>query len=218
MKPSIRTVVVGSLKTNCYLLTEVASKETVIIDPGDDASYLASIIEEMKAVPVAIVATHGHFDHVLGVWELVRQYTIPFYIHPKDQFLLRRMNSSAQKYLERQIVEPVPTEMDDLYEGRNILFGSSALTTIETPGHTPGSVSFTTNGGATLFCGDTLFADGGVGDWRHRYSDKEVLDQSVQKILSYPPSSDLYPGHGRETTVENERIWYKEKHTYVYTK
>ena len=81
---TIETLVVGQMATNCYLV------DGMIIDPGDDAEYIMS---HCKTKPTMIVATHGHFDHIMAAYALQLAYNIPFYIHEKDIFLLSRMQS-----------------------------------------------------------------------------------------------------------------------------
>jgi len=204
METDVRTLVVGTLGTNCYLLWEKKTREVVIIDPGDDAPHITDTINTLGLIPVAVCMTHGHFDHILGVWELMKNFAVPFYGNPKDQFLLTRMQTTAKKYVGRSIVEPVPVLTDELHNGKSILFGTHRLTTIETPGHTPGGVSLYDKEAALVFCGDLLFADGGVGEWRHAYGDKKALDQSIKKVLSLPSHTRIFPGHGEETRVEKE--------------
>lgn len=210
MTLDIRSLDVGTLHTNCYLVTDPVSKETVIIDPGDDAPYIADTIAAWSLQPVAVAATHGHFDHILATWEVTASYAIPFFLHPKDRFLLLRMQESAARYVPRPIVEPVPVVTNDAIEGKKILFGTTFLQIMELPGHTPGGIGLVTEDGRACFSGDTLFADGAVGEWRHAYAHKETLDRSVQKILSLSPSCILYPGHGSQTTVESERRYHQQ--------
>jgi glyoxylase-like metal-dependent hydrolase (beta-lactamase superfamily II) len=197
----VQTLIVGQLQTNCYLATEEKSGETFIIDPGDDAAYIADTLVSGKLMPVAILATHGHFDHVLSGFELQHLFDIPFYIHAKDEFLLPGMQKSAEHYLTIPIVDPPPIPSKEFQKNKVATLGSLRLEILETPGHTPGGVSFYSKKNHICFTGDTVFAGGGIGDWRHEYSDKQALFASVQKILSLPKETILYPGHGEQTTV-----------------
>lgn len=175
----IERLVVGSMATNCY----IAGK--MIIDPGDDAEYIMSHIKEK---PKMIVATHGHFDHIMAAYALQLAYNIPFYIHDDDIFLLSRMQESARHFLGLKDIDPPP-------KPSNII----DLPFIHTPGHTPGSICVVGDG--VLFTGDTLFADGAVGSTDFSYSSVEKLALSVKKILSYAPGTRLLPGHGGETHI-----------------
>ena len=91
----VRKFTVGQMQENCYVLIDSESREALVIDPGDDASYLAEQINKEEAKPVAILATHGHFDHVLAALELQLIYQVPFRMSQDDQFLLDRMSETA---------------------------------------------------------------------------------------------------------------------------
>jgi glyoxylase-like metal-dependent hydrolase (beta-lactamase superfamily II) len=138
-----------------------------------------------------IVATHGHFDHIMAAYTLQRAYNIPFYIHEDDIFLLSRMQSSAEHFLGLKNVDPppVPTKI------KNLPF-------IHTPGHTPGSICLYFKKNNVLFSGDTIFADGAVGRTDHEYSDPAALSRSVKKILSYPAGTRILSGHGEESKIK----------------
>jgi hydroxyacylglutathione hydrolase len=197
----IQTLTVGELQTNCYLVSDSPSNETCIIDPGDDASYIAEKISSTHIQPVAILGTHGHFDHVLSAFELQHIFHIPFYIHPSDEFLLSLMKKTADCYLKTPVVEPPPTPSKTLQKNTSISVGSSVFKILQTPGHTPGGVCFYCPKEYVCFTGDTVFEGGAVGDWHHKYSNKQALLASVQMILSLPTETVLYPGHGHQTTV-----------------
>jgi len=197
----VKTLVVGQLQTNCYIIFDETSRESIIIDPGDDASYIGEVVVSKKLTPIAILATHGHFDHVLSAFELQHTFDIPLYLHPKDEFLLTGMQKSAEYYLHISIIEPPPNPSKELQKNPSFRVGSSTFAILETPGHTPGGVCFYSQKDQICFTGDTVFAGGAIGDWRHTYSDKQALLSSVKKILSLPNETILYPGHGEQTTV-----------------
>ena len=85
----IEKLIVGQLQTNCYLVWDKKTREGIIIDPGDDAEYIISRIKDLEIKPQMILATHGHFDHVLAVLELKLAFKIPFLLHRKDLFLVK---------------------------------------------------------------------------------------------------------------------------------
>lgn len=176
---TIKTLVVGQMATNCYIADDI------IIDPGDDAEY---IISHLSSKPRMIIATHGHFDHVMAAYALQLAYNLPFYIHEGDIFLLSRMQSSAKHFLKLPHVDPPPKPSP-----------LSHIHYIHTPGHTPGSISL--QFGDTLIVGDTMFADGAVGRTDHSYSDPLALSDSIQKIRSLPKGTRILPGHGKEFTL-----------------
>ncbi len=202
MLMGIEKLTVGQLATNCYLVWEDKKRETIIIDPGDDADFILRRILDRKLNPRAIVATHGHFDHILAVTELKLALDIPFLINEKDLFLLKRARESARHYLG---VEVDPMTLPDKFLKRNeeIKFGQEKLKVLETPGHTPGSISLVSKG--MVFTGDTLFAEG-VGRTDFKYSSKEDLNKSLKKLSKLPGNTLVYPGHGDETTIGKVRF------------
>lgn len=180
-------LVVGVMATNCYLIDDM------IIDPGDDAEYIMSHIDEK---PTKIVATHGHFDHIMSAFALQQAYNIPFYIHPDDIFLLQNMRSSAMHFLGLKDVDPAPNPTPI----ENIRF-------IHTPGHTPGSICLEFEDG--IIVGDTIFAGGAVGRTDFSYSSKKDLESSIERILSYSKHTKLFPGHGESVTIDVWKSQYK---------
>lgn len=200
---------VGQLATNCYLVWDEKTQETLIIDPGEAADYIEAQIADLKLKPTALLATHAHFDHVLAVLELKLAYQIPFLIHKKDVFLLKQAQKSAKYFLGID-VDPVASADRFLKEKEMIKFGQEVLKVIETPGHTPGGISLLGKG--VIFSGDTLFADG-LGRTDFSYSLKKDLDQSLSKIFKLPEETILYPGHGEISTIgeaKRSQICYNE--------
>ncbi len=189
------------MATNCYLVWDEKSQETLIIDPGEAAAYIEAKIADLKLKPTVLLATHGHFDHILAVLELKLAYQIPFLIHPKDLFLLKQAQKSAQHFLGIS-VDPVASADRFLKEKERVKFGQEVLKVMETPGHTPGGISLLGKG--VIFSGDTLFADG-VGRTDFSYSSKKDLDQSLNKIFKLPDATILYPGHGETVTLSEAK-------------
>lgn len=209
---TIRTLVVGQLQCNCYLITEGTTKDTIIIDPGDDADYIEDQINTFNLNPKIILATHGHFDHVLGITQLQLNHQIPFLIHQKDVFLLKRSEDSANYWLKTKYqadwVSPQPNGFLDPSRPLNV--GEATLEIIETPGHTPGSVCLYLEGLNCLFVGDLIFAQGGVGRTDYSYGNKNDLNKSIQKILTLPKQTIIFPGHGAITTVAEAAIYFNK--------
>jgi hydroxyacylglutathione hydrolase len=185
-KLSIELLTVGQMAANCYLVQDRASGEILIIDPGEDANYIAEHVMRLQGKPVAVLATHGHFDHILGARELQLTFDIPFRIHTKDTFLVARMQETAAHFLGRTVIESPPVVDSTFSDMEKILLGESELMVLETPGHTPGS---------------TIFAQGGVGRTDFSYSEPLKLSVSLDRILEHPSQMRLLPGHGEETTV-----------------
>lgn len=191
----------GQLQTNCYLL--VKNKECILIDPADDASFLLEEISRQNVSLVGMLATHGHFDHVMATGEIQLSLKIPLYIHAKDIFLIERLGETAKYFLgyEPHVIQP--TILRNLQEGefqiKNFKFKITS-----TPGHTPGGCSFYFFDEQAVFTGDTLFRKG-IGRTDLSYSNEQDLQKSLQKIFALPEETVVYPGHGEETVIMNEK-------------
>ena len=198
-------LIIGTLATNCYIVFDTESLDAVIIDPGDDADYIQRIISDRKLHPGKIIATHGHFDHILGVTELQLAYNIPFSLHTRDVFLVRNMQSSAKHFLGIEV--DMPPQIDSKLKKVERI-GKTTLHIIETPGHTPGSVCLYQKEMKILFTGDLLFASGAVGRTDFSYSNRKNLEDSLTKIFKFPQETIIYPGHGQSSTLSRERAYY----------
>jgi len=224
----VDTLVVGQMQTNCYLVscqdysslpadaTHQALQagkvkpyhECLIIDPGDEAEFISTQILSQKLKPVAIVLTHGHFDHVLGCLELQLNFQVPILINQKDEKLYLAANKSAAHW-QGHPGDPVPKKLQYIKDGDEIKFGPEKLVVLETPGHTPGSISLIADSRQppAVFTGDTLFADG-VGDTSHSYSSFSDLQKSLKKIKStisnLKSNVTLYPGHGDKFNLSDQ--------------
>lgn len=202
----IKSFTLGELQTNCYLVYDQETKEAVIIDPADDANFIEEEILRLNLLPKYIIATHGHFDHILAAWEIQLAFNIPFLINEKDLFLLKNMQKSAVRWLDRKIIEKAPNDIVFLKNHEKILFGSLNLEVIHTPGHTPGSICLYSKENRLLFSGDTVFSDG-IGRSDLSYSSKENILSSIKLIIKYPPNTVIYPGHG-ETFIHSDKYHY----------
>jgi len=200
----IKTLTVGQLAANCFLIYETKTLEAVVVDPGDDADYLIQAISDLELVPLMIIATHGHFDHVMAVTEIKLAFDIPFVMNSKDEFLLQRASDSMQFFTKAPSVKPV---LPDKYlvEGDEITIGSGILQVIATPGHTPGSVSLYAKQENTLFAGDLVFEKGGVGRTDFAYSNHGDLTDSIATIAELPADTIVYTGHGQPTSIREVR-------------
>ena len=202
----VETLTVGSLSTNCYLYYS-KSKDCVIIDPGDDAEYIIDSITRLGLNPIAILVTHGHFDHILSVYQLKQTYKIPFYCSLKDDFLVKSMKQRATRWLSRKIFELNP-KIDKDYK-KTFNSGEISLEVLSTPGHTPGSICLYSREDGLVFSGDTIFANGSIGRYDFSYSDKLRLEKSIHLILQLTDETKIYPGHGEETYVKQEKKYHK---------
>ncbi len=201
----IKTLVVGQLQTNCYLAYDKQSREAVVIDPGDDADFIIQQIKDLDLKPKFILATHGHFDHVLAVLELKLAFKIPFLVNKKDEFLVKRASKTADYFLKgEQNLTPVIDK--SIKEGDIIVFGKQKLKVLNSPGHSPGGVAFLSRG--VCFSGDTLFRQA-VGRTDYSYGSPKDLMNSIQKLLKLPDKTVVYPGHGLQTAIAEEKTFFK---------
>lgn len=202
----IETISLGELDTNCYLAWCEETKEALIIDPADAGESIADQVLALQLQPSAILLTHAHFDHVLGLLATQLSFDVPAYLHEADTFLLKEAQKSAEYWLKHP-VDPVPEATFGLYDGAVIKVGQCQVSVVHTPGHTPGSCAFlwqqTQPPGpsnfsftepSALFVGDVIF-ENGIGSTDHRYSSKKELFSSIQKLRQLGPLR-VYPGHG----------------------
>lgn len=204
----IQVLVVGELSTNCYFLIDTASGSVLVVDPGDAPEYISDVLLKEKLNPVGVLATHGHFDHILGAFGLQVMYNIPFFIHPEDEFLVARMQESGRHFLKRKNVDPAPRITNRLHDGEKIRIGESGITVLHTPGHTPGSVAVYGQDANAVLVGDGLFADGSRGRTDTSYGDNVLLTQSIRRIVSIDDGLLLYPGHGGPIPVGRARMLF----------
>jgi glyoxylase-like metal-dependent hydrolase (beta-lactamase superfamily II) len=195
---------VGQLDTDCYILADDETREAVVIDPGDDVDEIMARLEADRLRLVAIVNTHGHFDHILANAELKRRTGAPVCVHRSDAVLLRTPGfARAFGFADAEAVEPDRL----LEEGDEVAFGRHRLKVIHTPGHSPGSISLLLEEGGQrmLFVGDLLFYNG-VGRTDLPGGSMDALLASVrEKLFPLGDAAVVYPGHGPETTIGRER-------------
>ena len=196
----IKKYSLGQLQANCYFLIE--ENDLILIDPGDDASFILEEIQRQRLNLNAILATHGHFDHIGVVGEIQQSFDVPFYISKKDLFLVERLNETAKYFLGYNPYFLSPKNIRDLND-KTFKVSRLMFNVISTPGHTPGSVCLYFEKEKIIFTGDTLFKDG-VGRTDFSYSSFENLKDSLKKIFYLPKEIIVYSGHGEITTIEKE--------------
>lgn len=196
--------VVGPLQCNCYIVGDDETNEAIVIDPGDDAEELAEQLSTQGVRVTAIIATHAHFDHVVGAGRLRELTGAPFYLHDADKPLLGWMQESGRLFLGIEL--PPPPAVDTAAaEGDRLIAGAVELEVLHTPGHSPGSISLASKD--ALFSGDTLFA-GSIGRTDLPGGDTQALLDAVRHKL-FPLADDLpvYPGHGPASTIGQEQAF-----------
>ena len=197
----LKSIVVGPLEVNCYVLACEETKEGIVIDPGDNVPGILEMIEEDEIEINEIVATHGHFDHIGRVTTMKEALQVPFAIHEDDMFMVEGLVEIAS-FLDIDTDEA--PEVDRFIQiGEEITFGNETLSVIHTPGHAPGNVTLLWPSNALV--GDVLFA-GSIGRTDLEGADQDVLMQSIHReLLTLPDETNIYPGHGPSTTIGQER-------------
>jgi glyoxylase-like metal-dependent hydrolase (beta-lactamase superfamily II) len=194
----IDRLVVGPLKTNCYVLSE--GTDCIVIDAGGSEEIIIDFLDREKLIPSFVLATHGHFDHILSVSAIVSRYKTPFIVSEKEEKIMESFRQYTKTYVG---FDPGPAPIPDRYFRREDSFklGVGSLSVVETPGHTPGSCSFVLND--SLFTGDFVF-NGSIGrtDFGGSYTE---MSKSIEWAKELQRDYDIFPGHGDFTTLENEK-------------
>ena len=198
----IEWMVLGMVSTNTYLVKNQDTGELLIIDPADAAGRIQEKIGQMEGRPVAILLTHGHFDHMLAAEALRSAYDIPVYACIQEKDLLK----NARYNLSASWASPHVMEADRyLADGETFREAGFEIRLLHTPGHTEGSCCYYLPEEAVLFSGDTLFA-GSVGRTDFPTSSGADMRKSLQRLLSeLPADTRVCPGHGEETTIAYEK-------------
>jgi hydroxyacylglutathione hydrolase len=202
--PILETFPVGPLQCNCTILADPASREAVVIDPGDEPERILRALQEAKLSPVALLHTHAHLDHITGSRALREATGAPIRIHEADRPLYDALPEQAA-YFGLRADAPLPPD-GGLEEASTIRFGPHTLRVLHTPGHTPGSTCFLLEGDAPrLFSGDTLFRRS-VGRTDLWGGDTGTILASIRgKLFSLPGDVPVVCGHGPDTSIDEEK-------------
>ncbi len=197
----IKHMALGPLETNCYLVHD-ESNEAVLIDCPDSDESLYNYITENKLMLKYVFLTHGHFDHIMGVKEIKKRFPKTLVAISKIELdVINNMGQVAKMFgfdYEKDFVDP------DIFLEDNQIYsiGNKEITTIATPGHSPGSISFRT--ADSLFCGDVLFQLG-IGRTDLYKGNSKQLEKTIKKLYMLSDHTIIYPGHGPLTTIGNEK-------------
>lgn len=205
-EPIIERIAVGMLEANCYLVTCPRTRETLVIDPGTEPERILSRLRERQLRVVSIVHTHGHFDHISGTEAVLAGLPapVPVAASPKDAYLYTREARAFGAPYGYALPERMVAPDVDLSDGDELRTGDVTLRVIETPGHTPGSLSLVSSN-LLVLSGDTLFRRG-IGRTDLPGGDEDAIYESiVTRLYTLPPAMLVYPGHGDPSTIGEER-------------
>ncbi|MCM1246647.1 MAG: MBL fold metallo-hydrolase [Roseburia sp.] len=199
----IDSAVVGGVSTNCYIVRREGSSQCVVIDPGDNGKQLAKFIKDSGLVLEDILLTHGHFDHIMGVSDLMSELGGRLCILDKEKELLEDTGLNVSAISGAGAVSLVADVF--LKDGQEYESAGMTFTVLHTPGHTGGSCCYYMKEEALLFSGDTLFLES-IGRSDLPTGNGNTLIQSLQKkVLTLPDEVKVFPGHGPATTIGYEK-------------
>ena len=188
----IKTLPVGQLGTNCYVVVDENTHECAVIDPGADAGKILGFITTNSLTVSAIFLTHAHFDHTMALTEVAETTKAPVYVNKKEN-----LTGGAREQSRLQSVE----RLRFYDEGDEITVGALVFTVLLTPGHTMGSVVLKCEN--ALFTGDTLFA-GSCGR-TDLGGDMDMMEESLRRLSLLDGDFEVYPGHADSSTLSQER-------------
>lgn len=200
--------VVGMVQTNCYVVVNTQTKECIVIDPGASGKKLAEKIREDGYVPVAVLLTHGHFDHVGAAETVAKEFGIQIYAHEAEESTLKQPDKN-----EGWMIGVNESYYADVYlqDDQELTLAGFVIKVLHTPGHTEGGCCYYFKEEAILFSGDTLFAQS-VGRTDFPGGSMSQIVRSIrEKILVLVEEGNeeadvtVYPGHNDPTTIETER-------------
>ncbi len=196
----IKTLYLGACMTNCYIVSGDNSS-CVIIDPACNGNIIVSETENLSLNPVAILLTHGHFDHIYAIPELIKKYPdIKIYVHKDEVQYLRNSSLNLSPIFGENFV--YSGEVNSLSDNDTIVEAGLTFKVMHTPGHTLGSVCYLTEN--VIFSGDTLFAST-IGRTDFPNGSFETILKSLQKLKRLENDYTVYPGHNATTTLSREK-------------
>ena len=201
-KLELQQCVLGPVYTNCYIAKNKETGEALIIDPADSPSKIELKVNAMGARPVAVLLTHGHFDHIMGVEAVREKYQIPVYACRQEEEMLREPSVNMTDQMWKSCSIRPDVFLDDLQVFEAAGF---SIQMIHTPGHTKGSCCYYLKEEGVLFSGDTLFC-GSVGRTDFPGGSASQIRNSLHRLLAaLPDDTSVYPGHDTSTTIGYEK-------------
>jgi hydroxyacylglutathione hydrolase len=199
----LEMLTVGPFQENCYIIGDEESGVGAVVDPGEEAARIALAVEQTDLEVGSIIVTHAHIDHVGAVAALVDEYACPVLMHAESEPMLKQLPTQAMMMGLK--FGKVPAVDRYIGDGEVLEVGELRLRSLYTPGHAPGHLAFYDEDQGLVLSGDALFA-GSVGRVDLPGGSMEVLMRSIEeRLLTLPDETRVYPGHGPQTTIGNER-------------
>lgn len=195
----VRSIAVGPLESNCFIIADEVSKKAMVIDPGDEPDRIMDVISNGGFFVDYIVCTHAHFDHVGAVPDIKEGTGADIVIHRDELEIYHAAKDQAAFW--GYDLEPLPEPDIFVEDGDMIEVGTLKFEILHTPGHSPGSICLF--GEALVITGDTLFA-GAVGRTDFYGGDMDKLKNSFERLMSLPPATEVLAGHGPNSTIGRE--------------
>ncbi len=201
-KLELQKCILGPVMTNCYFLKNKETGELLIVDPADQPQTIFEKIKEMQARPAGILLTHGHYDHILAVEDVKKEYHIPVYASAMEEETLEKPMVNLSAFQGRVCSLKADVLLNDLEVFEAAGF---SIQVIYTPGHTAGSCCYYLKEEGVLFSGDMLFY-GSVGRTDFPGGSTADIVKSLHRLLeSLPEETEVYPGHDISTTIGYEK-------------
>lgn len=194
----------STVGANTYLVWDEQSMEGFVLDLAVPPQTVRAYAEERGITVKYLILSHGHYDHAYFAKDYAPLFPdVPLYCHENEKMILSDPMANVSALIGQPTIYPAPDKT--LADGDTVTLGSSVWRVIHTPGHTPGCICLYNEAEKRMITGDTLFADGGFGRFDFKYGDKTVLGQSLQRLFAMDAEIAIYPGHGRASTLHDER-------------
>lgn len=205
MAINIEAIPCGSIEANAYIIQAEGRDDCAVVDPGGEWERLLDAVGARRVA--AILLTHGHFDHILAAAPLSAQTGAPVYVHPGDMEMLNDAALNGyQNLMGVATMAAPPIAAEPL--GEALSAAGLDFTVLHTPGHSKGSVCLYLRDEGALFSGDTLFR-AGYGRLDLHGGSVHDMGESLRRLFALPPQTRVYPGHGGDTTIGEERARYR---------
>lgn len=198
----IQRFVVGENLENTYLIVDDVKNEAILVDPGSDGEKISDYIIKNGFNLKFIILTHAHYDHIGACDHIKSNFKVPIFAGLGEEVILENCENNLSIHLDKKIELKADRLLND---GERVTFGNLEFEVISTPGHTCGSICLYFSKQSALFSGDTLFY-ATVGRTDFPTGDTDSLLNSLEKIKKLPIDTKIFPGHGKNTTLEQEKF------------